>query len=93
VPSDPSKGVASVLLTYPTGQDVAFGRNSDGTFVSGQGRFASRRAGPARSDEWYARGQVGVGPGLLVARAPAVVMTPRTTRASSPVAMSDSSAP
>ena len=32
--------VQSVRVTYPTGQDVAFGRNSDGSFTAPSGRFA-----------------------------------------------------
>ncbi|WP_434739682.1 LamG-like jellyroll fold domain-containing protein [Micromonospora sp. SH-82] len=33
--------VQSVLVTYPTGQDVAFGRNANGTFTAPSGRFAT----------------------------------------------------
>ncbi|WP_430498449.1 LamG-like jellyroll fold domain-containing protein [Micromonospora trifolii] len=32
--------VQSVLITYPTGQDVALGRNADGTFTPASGRFS-----------------------------------------------------
>ncbi|TNH22815.1 hypothetical protein FHG89_28290 [Micromonospora orduensis] len=32
--------VQSVLITYPTGQDVALGRNADGTFTPSSGRFS-----------------------------------------------------
>jgi RHS repeat-associated protein len=33
--------IQTVVITYPNGQDVAFGRNSDGTFVPPQGRYAT----------------------------------------------------
>jgi RHS repeat-associated protein len=36
-----SSVVESVLVTYPTGQDVAFGRNTDGSFTAPSGRFAT----------------------------------------------------
>ncbi|WP_410814556.1 LamG-like jellyroll fold domain-containing protein [Micromonospora sp. 067-2] len=32
--------VQSVLITYPTGQDVALGRNANGTFTPSSGRFS-----------------------------------------------------
>ncbi|MEV4659073.1 LamG-like jellyroll fold domain-containing protein [Micromonospora sp. NPDC049301] len=32
--------VQSVLITYPTGQDVALGRNADGSFAPASGRFS-----------------------------------------------------
>jgi RHS repeat-associated protein len=37
----PSGAVATVVITYPDGSDVAFGRNGDGTFVPPPGRFAT----------------------------------------------------
>jgi hypothetical protein len=37
----PSGAVETVLVTYPTGQQVAFGRNGDGSFSPPQGRFAT----------------------------------------------------
>jgi hypothetical protein len=33
--------VQTVVVTYPTGQEVAFGRNADGTFTPPSGRFAT----------------------------------------------------
>src|SRR5690606_31651169 len=33
--------VQTVVVTYPTGQEVAFGRNADDTFTSPPGRFAT----------------------------------------------------
>ncbi len=33
--------VKTVVITYPTGQDVAFGRNPDGSFAAPQGRYAT----------------------------------------------------
>ncbi|WP_162907046.1 LamG-like jellyroll fold domain-containing protein [Allorhizocola rhizosphaerae] len=33
----------AVTITYPTGQDVTFGRNNDGTFASPSGRFSTLR--------------------------------------------------
>ncbi|GAA0378051.1 hypothetical protein GCM10009541_20670 [Micromonospora gifhornensis] len=38
---DVAGSVQSVLVTYPTGQDVAFGRNANGTFSPPSGRFAT----------------------------------------------------
>ncbi|MFY1651162.1 LamG-like jellyroll fold domain-containing protein [Solwaraspora sp. WMMB762] len=38
---DATGSVQSVLVTYPTGQDIAFGRNADGTFTAPSGRFAT----------------------------------------------------
>jgi len=40
---DVSGSVQSVLVTYPTGQDIAFGRNGDGSFTAPSGRFATFR--------------------------------------------------
>ncbi|WKX09807.1 LamG-like jellyroll fold domain-containing protein [Streptomyces sp. NL15-2K] len=37
---DPAGTVTSVILTYPGGEQVAFGRNSDGTFQPPLGRYA-----------------------------------------------------
>ncbi|MFF9626852.1 LamG-like jellyroll fold domain-containing protein [Streptomyces griseosporeus] len=37
---DPSGAVTSVIVTYPGGEQVAFGRNSDGTFQPPMGRYA-----------------------------------------------------
>ncbi|WP_258053256.1 LamG-like jellyroll fold domain-containing protein [Streptomyces sp. Ru72] len=37
---DPSGTVTSVVVTYPGGEQVAFGRNSDGTFQPPLGRYA-----------------------------------------------------
>ncbi|MGW0432571.1 LamG-like jellyroll fold domain-containing protein [Micromonospora sp. NPDC003197] len=39
--TDVAGAVQSVLITYPTGQDIAFGRNADGTFTPPSGRFAT----------------------------------------------------
>ncbi|WP_189934545.1 LamG-like jellyroll fold domain-containing protein [Streptomyces aurantiogriseus] len=36
-----SGAVASVQVTYPDGSQVGYGRNSDGTFTPGNGRFAT----------------------------------------------------
>ncbi|MBM0237169.1 VCBS repeat-containing protein [Micromonospora sp. ATA32] len=38
---DVAGSVQSVLVTYPTGQDVAFGRKSDGTFTAPSGRYSN----------------------------------------------------
>jgi RHS repeat-associated protein len=38
---DAAGALQSVIVTYPGGQDVAFGRNSNGTFASAPGRFSS----------------------------------------------------
>ncbi|WP_204008638.1 LamG-like jellyroll fold domain-containing protein [Virgisporangium aurantiacum] len=38
---DAAGAVRTVVVTYPGGQDVAFGRNADGTFAPPLGRFAS----------------------------------------------------
>ncbi|MHB9861196.1 DNRLRE domain-containing protein [Streptomyces sp. YIM S03343] len=37
---DPAGTVSSVIVTYPGGEQVAFGRNSDGTFQPPLGRYA-----------------------------------------------------
>ncbi|WP_328725465.1 LamG-like jellyroll fold domain-containing protein [Streptomyces sp. NBC_00259] len=37
---DGAGAIASVVITYPGGEQVAFGRNSDGTFVPPLGRYA-----------------------------------------------------
>ncbi|GAA0581308.1 hypothetical protein GCM10010394_07430 [Streptomyces crystallinus] len=37
---DGSGAITSVVITYPGGEQVAFGRNSDGTFVPPLGRYA-----------------------------------------------------
>ncbi|MEV4627811.1 LamG-like jellyroll fold domain-containing protein [Micromonospora sp. NPDC049523] len=37
---DIAGSVQTVLVTYPTGQDVAFGRNADGSFTPPSGRFS-----------------------------------------------------
>ncbi|WP_162602676.1 LamG-like jellyroll fold domain-containing protein [Streptomyces spongiicola] len=37
---DPAGTVTSVIITYPGGEQVAFGRNGDGTFVPPLGRYA-----------------------------------------------------
>ncbi|PZG00164.1 Teneurin-1 [Micromonospora deserti] len=39
--ADVDGSVQSVLVTYPTGQDVAFGRNANGTFSAPSGRFST----------------------------------------------------
>ncbi|WP_234533394.1 LamG-like jellyroll fold domain-containing protein [Streptomyces shenzhenensis] len=36
-----SGAVSSVLVTYPDGSEVGYGKNSDGTFTPGNGRFAT----------------------------------------------------
>ncbi|MGW5196736.1 LamG-like jellyroll fold domain-containing protein [Streptomyces spiralis] len=36
-----SGAVSSVVVTYPDGSQVGYGRNSDGTFTPGSGRFAT----------------------------------------------------
>jgi RHS repeat-associated protein len=38
---DVAGSVQSVLVTYPTGQDVAFGHKNDGTFTAPSGRFST----------------------------------------------------
>jgi RHS repeat-associated protein len=38
---DAAGAVRTVVITYPDGQDVAFGRNADGTFTPPQGRFST----------------------------------------------------
>ncbi len=38
---DVDGSVKTVVVTYPNGQDVAFGRNANGTFAPPQGRFAT----------------------------------------------------
>lgn len=38
---DSSNDVTSVVVTYPDGSEVGFGKNSDGTFAPPQGRFAT----------------------------------------------------
>ncbi|WP_329105020.1 ricin-type beta-trefoil lectin domain protein [Micromonospora sp. NBC_01699] len=38
---DVAGSVQTVLVTYPTGQDVAFGRNADGSFTAPSGRFST----------------------------------------------------
>jgi RHS repeat-associated protein len=38
---DSSGTVTGVIITYPTGEQVEFGRNPDGTFVSPQGRYST----------------------------------------------------
>ncbi|MEH1055731.1 LamG-like jellyroll fold domain-containing protein [Micromonospora sp. CPCC 206171] len=37
---DVAGSIQSVLVTYPTGQDVAMGRNADGSFTSTSGRYS-----------------------------------------------------
>ncbi len=37
---DGTGAISSVIITYPGGEQVAFGRNSDGTFVPPMGRYA-----------------------------------------------------
>ncbi|MEU6773346.1 LamG-like jellyroll fold domain-containing protein [Streptomyces sp. NPDC046759] len=37
----PSGAVSSVYVTYPDGSEVGYGKNSDGTFTPGNGRFAT----------------------------------------------------
>jgi YD repeat-containing protein len=39
--SDASGTVTGVIITYPTGEEIEFGRNHDGTFVAPQGRYAT----------------------------------------------------
>ncbi|WP_329401831.1 LamG-like jellyroll fold domain-containing protein [Streptomyces melanogenes] len=41
---DSSGAVTSVVITYPGGEQVAFGRNTDGTFVPPLGRYARFQA-------------------------------------------------
>ncbi|MFB7371361.1 LamG-like jellyroll fold domain-containing protein [Streptomyces sp. NPDC056222] len=41
---DPSGAITSVVITYPGGEQVAFGRNSDGTYVPPLGRYARLEA-------------------------------------------------
>ncbi|WP_412794223.1 LamG-like jellyroll fold domain-containing protein [Streptomyces sp. MS06] len=39
-----SGAVSSAFVTYPDGSEVGYGRNSDGSFTSGSGRFATFKA-------------------------------------------------
>ncbi|RZU50762.1 RHS repeat-associated protein [Krasilnikovia cinnamomea] len=39
--TDTANSVQSVRITYPTGEEVAFGRNSNGTFTPPSGRFST----------------------------------------------------
>ncbi|MFJ1616804.1 LamG-like jellyroll fold domain-containing protein [Streptomyces sp. NPDC088249] len=48
---DGSGTLTSVIVTYPGGEQVAFGRNADGTFVPPMGRYA--RLAPAASGGGY----------------------------------------
>ncbi|MEU2977521.1 LamG-like jellyroll fold domain-containing protein [Streptomyces hirsutus] len=48
---DGAGALSSVIITYPGGEQVAFGRNSDGTFVPPMGRYA--RLAPATSGGGY----------------------------------------
>ncbi|MFJ2416133.1 LamG-like jellyroll fold domain-containing protein [Streptomyces brevispora] len=48
---DGSGTITSVVVTYPGGEQVAFGRNGDGTFVPPMGRYA--RLAPAASGGGY----------------------------------------
>jgi large repetitive protein len=41
---DAGGAVVTVTVTYPTGEEVAFGRNADGSFTPPQGRFATLKA-------------------------------------------------
>ncbi len=41
---DLSGAITTVTVTYPTGQDVAFGRNADGSFTPPRGRYATLAA-------------------------------------------------
>jgi hypothetical protein len=41
---DPSGAVASVVVTYPDGSQVGYGKNPDGSFSPPQGRFATLKA-------------------------------------------------
>ncbi len=41
---DGSGAVATVTVSYPTGQEVTFGRNADGSFAAPLGRFATFKA-------------------------------------------------
>jgi len=41
---DGSNNVATVAITYPTGEDVTFGRNPNGAFIAPAGRFAQLSA-------------------------------------------------
>jgi len=36
-----ASGLQNMVITYPTGQELAFGRNADGTFAPASGRFAT----------------------------------------------------
>ncbi|HEX8346289.1 MAG TPA: LamG-like jellyroll fold domain-containing protein, partial [Actinoplanes sp.] len=40
---DPAGAVQTLLVTYPTGQELAFGRNADGTFTPPSGRYATMK--------------------------------------------------
>jgi YD repeat-containing protein len=42
--TDASGALQTVVVTYPEGQDVAFGRNADGSFTPPLGRFATLKA-------------------------------------------------
>jgi len=41
---DPGGNVTSVVITYPDGSQVGFGKNSNGTFAPPQGRYATLKA-------------------------------------------------
>jgi hypothetical protein len=41
---DSSGAVASVVVTYPDGSEVGYGKNSDGSFTAPEGRFATLKA-------------------------------------------------
>jgi RHS repeat-associated protein len=41
---NPAGAVSSVVVTYPDGSDVGYGKNSSGTFSPPQGRFATLRS-------------------------------------------------
>ncbi len=43
-PAPASPVLRAVTVTYPTGQDVTFGRNADGSFTPPSGRFSTLRA-------------------------------------------------
>jgi len=63
---DSGGNVTSVVITYPGGQEVGFGKNSNGTFAPPQGRFATLTALPNhtgytltdKNDTVYTFGQV-----------------------------------
>ncbi|MCP2303843.1 RHS repeat-associated core domain-containing protein [Actinokineospora globicatena] len=50
VPDDDGSG--NVVVTYPDGQQVRFGRNADGSFSPPQGRYANFRAEVVESGGW-----------------------------------------